>query len=200
MAEYFSKTAYERLPASVKKMDVTAQTVCINLRLRKSTETIAVEMGLDPEIASRVVAEVRRTLIASGNYGMISEPEFVDIGGEDGFDLAAGGPDMEDKILAGNFLAALKKTLASLPSAERRLLHLFFGRRMTAKEICSFMAASGSKPPKKESELFSLLDKALKKLLDSLSQSTPIGRGTLTVKGLREILDQTGSVSTGGKL
>jgi DNA-directed RNA polymerase specialized sigma subunit len=198
MAEFFSKTAYDRLPASVRKLDKNAQTVCIHLRLRKTPEAIAGEMKLSPDDASRVIAEVRRTLIASGNYDMIADPVFVPLGGDDGVEPVMVEADMEDKILAGNFLAALKKSFAGLPASERRLLHLFFGRRMTAKEICSFLAASGSKPSRKESELFPLLDKALKKLLDSLSQSTPIGRGTLTVKGLREILDQTGASSTGG--
>ncbi len=193
MAESFSKTAYDRLPLSVRRLDKKAQTVCIHLRLRKTPETIAGEMNIPPHLAAQLVAEVRRTLIASGNYHMISDPVFVPVGGEEGVEPQSAEPAMEDKILAGKFLAALKKSLAGLPPFERRLLHLFFGRRMTAKEICAFMKISGvNKAPVRESELFQLLDKAVKKLLGSLTQTTAIGRGTLTVKGLKEVLDETG--------
>jgi hypothetical protein len=193
----FSKTAYDRLPSSVRKLGKDAQTVCIHLRLRKSADTIAKETGIGPDATALLVSEVTRALIASGNYDMIADPVFVPIDEEEGESLRSSGPDMEDKILAGRFMSSLKKALASIPVFERRLLHLFFEARLSAKEIRAFLKASGGgRAPEKDADVFSQIDKALKMLLDSLSNETNIGRGTLTIKGLKEVLSQTG-VETG---
>ncbi|MBI5178973.1 MAG: hypothetical protein HZA04_06905, partial [Nitrospinae bacterium] len=194
----FSKTAYDRLPAAVRKLERDAQTVCIHLRLRKTTARIAAEMNIAPDEASRLEELVRRTLIATGNYDLIADPQFVQIGEEGAAEPAAGGAGDEDRILAGEFLRALKSSLASLAPGERRILHLFFGLKMTANSILDFQQRSeldievGGKPVKTPADVFSAVEKALKKLLGALTDETPIGRGTLTVKGLKEVLDQTG--------
>lgn len=198
MAGSFSKTAYDRLPAAVRKLEKDAQTVCIHLRLRKATARIAAEMDIAPDEAARLEELVRRTLIAGGNYDLISNPQFVPIGEEGAAEPVAGGAAAEDRILAGEFLKALKTSLASLAPGERRILHLFFGRKMTANGILDFQQREaldlevGGKPVKTQTEVFSAVEKSLKKLLGELTDETPIGRGTLTVKGLKEVLDQTG--------
>ena len=198
MAESFSRTAYERLPVAIKRLGKNAQTVCVHLRLRNTPEAISRETGLPPDETERLVAEVRQALVASGNYDMISDPKFVQIAGDEsdshcGVELASKEASMEDKLLADNFLAALGSSLSGLGAMERRLLFLFFERRMAAGEISSFMASVGNdKFPRKESDVLQLLEKTLRKLLDLLTRATPIGRGTLTVKGLKDVLDQTG--------
>jgi len=197
MDAFFSRTAYDRLPASIRKLDRNAQTVCIHLRLRKPVERIAADMGLPPDEVRRLEDEVRRELIATGNYDILCGPQFVPIG-DDGVDPAAPGYDNEDMILAGAFVAALRGSVAALPPWDRRLLHLFFERRMTAGEMLSFLRVagigpeSGGKTPQTKAEVFYLVEKALQKLLESISAATPIGRGTLTVKGLKEVLREIG--------
>lgn len=196
MAAFFSPTAYQRLPVAIRKMAKEAQTVCIYLRLRKSEETISGEMGLPPDMVARLVAEVRRTLIVSGNYDIIADPSFVALEEADG--AVAGGPGMEERILARDFLRALRDALGSLARDERRLLHLFFERHMTANEIVGFLRGTGIRLESGETsvtgpaEVFYMIDRAVKRLLDAVAEATPIGRGTLTVKGLKEVLYQAG--------
>ncbi|MBI3794942.1 MAG: hypothetical protein HY280_09490 [Nitrospinae bacterium] len=190
----FTKTAYDRLPASVRRLGKNAQTACIHLRLRKSPEAIAEEMGIRHDESALLVSEVRRALISSGNYDMIADPVFVPLDGEDGMEPASNEPAMEDKIMAEKFLSALAKALGELPALDGRLLRLFFEGKMTAKEIAAFLKKAGfDDAPKKETDVFQHVDKALKRVLDSVTHATPIGRGTLTVRGLREILSQTGA-------
>ncbi len=196
MGASFSKTAYDRLPACIRRLEKNAQTVCIHLRLRKAPDKIASEMGLSPDEVQKLEDEVRRTLIATGNYDIVCDPQFVPIGGEGGAEPAADAYDNESMILAKNFVVALRGAMAALPHGERRLLHLFFERHMTAGEILAFLSLADTaldcKPPKTPADVFNLLDKALQKLLGSVSAATPIGRGTLTVKGLKEVLWETG--------
>lgn len=196
MAASFSHTAYQRLPAAVRKMAKEAQTVCIYLRLRKSEETIRDEMALPPDEVARLVAEVKRTLIVNGNYDIISDPSFVPLEYADG--AVADGSGMEETVLARNFLRALRDALGSLGRDERRLLHLFFERHMTAAEIAGFLKGTGVRLEHGDTavtspaEVFYMIDRAVKKLLDAVAEATPIGRGTLTVKGLKDVLYQTG--------
>ncbi len=196
MAASFSHTAYQRLPVAVRKMPKEAQTVCIYLRLRKSEETIRDEMALPPGEVSRLIAEVKRTLIVNGNYDIIADPSFVPLDEADG--AAEEGPGMEERVMARAFLRALGDALESLTRDERRLLHLFFERRMTAAEIAAFLKGtgvrleSGGAAVAGPAEVFAMIDRAVKNLLDAVSETTPIGRGTLTVKGLKDVLYQTG--------
>ncbi len=196
MAASFSATAYQRLPVAVRKMPKEAQTVCILLRLRKSGETIAREMALPRDEADRLIGEVTRARILSGNYDMIADPAFVLL--DEAGTAAAEGPGMEERVMARNFLRALQKALGALERDERRLLHLFFERRMTAAEIAAFLKNSGvliengGAPVTGPADVFALIDAAMRKLLDAVDAATPIGRGTLTVKGLKEVLFQTG--------
>ena len=196
MAAFFSHTAYQRLPVAVRKMAKEAQTVCIYLRLRKSEETICGEMALPPHEVARLIADVKRKLIVSGNYDIIADPSFVPLEEADG--AAADGPGMEESVMARGFLRALRDALGTLARDERRLLHLFFERHMTASEIVGFLKGTGVRLESGETavtgpaEVFYMIDRALKKLLDAVAEATPIGRGTLTVKGLKEVLYQAG--------
>ncbi|MFQ5432225.1 MAG: hypothetical protein ACE5EN_06930 [Nitrospinota bacterium] len=201
MAGSFSKTAYNRLPASVRKLSKKAQTVCINLRLRKSAAQIAADTGMPPDETDRMIKEVQRTLIVSGSYDIISDPVFVSLDAVDenghGIEPPSSRDEPENRIMLEQFLAALKNAIKSLSAAERRILHLYFERQMTASQIYEFVkkggpAAGSGGIPASESEVYYLLEKSLKKLVAGMADSTPIGRGTLTVKGLKEILTQTG--------
>lgn len=192
----FSRTAYERLPSAVKRLERDAQTVCIHLRLRRPEERIARDMGLPAEEVARLAGLVRRTLILSGGYDIISDPVFVRIDDVDASRLSSAGAGMEESLLAERFLTALEAALGGLSRGERRLLHLFFERRMEASEIASFLKSSGAMEREgvgaEPREILRGVETALKKLLDAVNEATPIGRGTLTVKGLREVLEQTG--------
>ncbi len=196
MAASFSHTAYQRLPVAVRKMTKEAQTVCIYLRLRKSEEAIREEMALPPDEVSRLITEVKRTLIINGNYDIIADPSFVPLEEADG--AAADGPGMEESVMARNFLRALRGALGGLSRDDRRLLHLFFERHMTAVEIAGFLKGTGVQlehggaAVTGPAEVFAMLDRAVKNLLDAVAEATPIGRGTLTVKGLKDVLYQTG--------
>ena len=201
MAGSFSKTAYNRLPAAVRKLSKKAQTVCINLRLRKSAARIATDTGMPPDETDRLIKEVQRTLIVSGNYDIISDPVFVSLDAVNenghGIEPAASRDEPENRIMLEQFFAALKNAIKSLSASERRILHLYFERQMTGSQICGFLekgglAADSGGVPSSESEVYHLLEKSLKKLIAGMADSTPIGRGTLTVKGLKEILTQTG--------
>lgn len=202
MGEFFSDTAYKRLPVAVRKMPKEAQTTCIFLRLRKTEEQISMDIGLSPEETSRIVNDVKRVLIVSGNYDMVASPTMVslDAGTADGrpIEPAAVEAGMEDSLLLKNFIQVLKESLKNLTSPERKVLHLFFERRMTGTEILEFFGKTGlqgffgDSGLKSGSDVFYFIDKALKKLLSKMDESTPIGRGTLTVKGLKEILAHTG--------
>lgn len=198
MAEFFSKTAYGRLPASARKLPKDAQTVCIYLRLRKTEEQIASEMDISMEETTRLVGEVKRTLISSGNYDMVADPVMVSLDA-DGSEPASNETDMESKVLLSRFISALNEALAFLSQNEKRLLHLFFERNMTGAQILDLCGKSGFlaegtvvRHPKTESDVYYLLEKILKTLLDKIAENTPIGRGTLTVKGLKEIFSLTG--------
>lgn len=197
MAEFFSKTAYTRLPAAVRKLPRNAQTVCIFLRLRKTEEQISREMEISPDETSRLANEVKRTLIVSGNYDMIAGPVFVSLDNFNGEgrtpEPVSGETAMEDSLLLKKFIEALKKGLSLLEQDERRILHLFFERRMTGNEIFDFQNRSGTGHRfKGHSDVFYFIEKTLGKLLSRVNETTPIGRGTLTVKGLKEILGDTG--------
>lgn len=196
MAASFSHTAYQRLPVAIRKMAKEAQTVCIYLRLRKSEETIRDEMALPSDEVARLIAEVKRTLIVNGNYDIIADPSFVPLEEADG--AVVDGASMEESVMARNFLRALRDALGSLSRDERRLLHLFFERHMTAAEIAGFLKGTGVRLGNGvamvtgSTDIFSMIDRAVKNLLGALAETTPIGRGTLTVKGLKEVLYQTG--------
>jgi DNA-directed RNA polymerase specialized sigma24 family protein len=201
MAGYFSKTAYDRLPASVKKLSKDAQTVCIYLRLRKDSARIALETGRPRDETDRLVKEVQRTLICSGNYDIIADPVFVSLDAlhENGRGMEpAAAPDApENRLMLEQFLSALKAAISSLATAERRILHLYFERQMTGSQIFEFFRKSrltmnSDAAPGSESDVYYFIERALKKLLSLMADSTPIGRGTLTVKGLKEVLAQTG--------
>jgi len=203
MIKKFSKTAYDRLPSAVRKLPKDAQTVCIFLRLRKTAPQISSATGLCLSETERLIKEVKRSLIVSGNYGMIADPVFVSIDTPQEEGMALETPSTsdnpEDSILLKNFLSVLRESVGTLSAAERRLLHLFFERRMTGGEIAGFCAQTGlglspdgGENPDTESEVFRAVDKAVKKLLSRMSENTPIGRGTLTVKSLKEILAHTG--------
>ena len=201
MAGSFSKTAYNRLPVSVRKLSKDAQTVCINLRLRKSRAQIAADSGFTPDVTDRLIKEVQRTLIVSGNYDIISDPVFVslDAVNENGHSVepAANRDEPENRLMLEQFLAALKKNILILSVTERRILHLYFERQMTGSQISEFikkggLSADSGNTPASESEVYYLVEKSLKRLVADMADSTPIGRGTLTVKGLKEVLTQTG--------
>lgn len=201
MAGSFSKTAYDRLPAAVRKLSKKAQTVCINLRLRKSAAQIAADTGFPPDETDTLIKEIQRTLIVSGNYDIISDPVFVslDAVNENGqtIEPAASRDEPENRMMLEQFFAALKNAIKSLSAAERRILHLYFERQMTGSQIQKFikkggLSADSGDIPASGSEVYYLLEKSLKKLVAGMADSTPIGRGTLTVKGLKEVLTQTG--------
>ncbi|MDH5542855.1 MAG: hypothetical protein OEY64_07820 [Nitrospinota bacterium] len=192
MAELYSQTAYARLPSEIKKLSKDAQTACISLRLRKTEEQIARETGIDTERVTELADEVRRTLILNGKYDLISDPVFIPLDSAEVEPSSNEGAGPEEKIVLGKFLKKLEESLQTLPVAEKQLLHLFFQQRMSAQEIAGFMGKLGNVRGKSEAEVFGDIEKAVRKLLSSIEESTPLGRGTLTVKGLKEILHETG--------
>ena len=199
MAGSFSKTAYDRLPSAVKKLSKEAQTVCIYMRLRKSADQIQRATALPPTETDRLIKEVQRTLIVAGSYDIIADPVFVSLDAVDEqgrqMEPAATVEEPENRLMLEEFLTALKKAVSSLAVAERRVLHLYFERQQTGAQIYEFIKQSGldgQASPASESEVYYLIERSLKKLLSRMADSTPIGRGTLTVKGLKEVLSQTG--------
>ncbi len=205
MAASFSPTAYNRLPVSVKGLSREAQTACIFMRLRKTEGQIAQEMAISIDEAARLANTVRRALISSGEYDLIADPVMVSLSensdnsenGKGGLELASAETGMEEHVLISEFISALGEATAGLNTDERRLLHLFFERGMTGAQILDFMnkggqAASQTKPLKSESDVYYMLEKVLKGLVSRMADDTPIGRGTLTVKGLKDIFSQTG--------
>lgn len=199
MAGSFSKTAYARLPAAVKKLSKEAQTVCIYMRLRKSADQIQRETALPPDRTESLMKEVQRTLICSGSYDIIADPVFVSLDAVDEqgrqMEPAATVEAPENRMMLEEFLTALTASISALEAQEKRILHLYFERQQTGAQIYEFIKQSGlagQAEPASESEVYYLIERSLKKLLSRMADSTPIGRGTLTVKGLKEILSQTG--------
>lgn len=199
MAGSFSKTAYDRLPAAVKKLSKEAQTVCIYMRLRKSADQIQRATALPPAQTDRLMKEVQRTLIVAGSYDIIADPVFVSLDAVDEngrrMEPAATVEAPENRLMLEEFLAALTASISALEAQERRVLHLYFERQMTGAQIYEFIkpgGLTGQAETASESEVYYLIERSLKKLLSRMADSTPIGRGTLTVKGLKEILSQTG--------
>jgi len=194
MAEFFSDTAYSRLPVEVRKLPRDAQTVCVFLRLRKSEEEIARETGFPPAEIARLANDVKRALILSGKYDIISDPVFLSL---DELPAPPGERDpvsSEDRLMVREFISALEAAVAELPAPERRLLHLFFQQRMKPAEITEFLTRVGrqKQSPKSEPEAVKMMENILKKLLDTMDGKTKIGRGTLSIKGLKTIFYETG--------
>lgn len=197
MAEFFNNTAYNRLPAEVKRLSRDTQTVCIFLRLRKTEEQIALKTGFPSARVSELANEVKRALIVGGKYDLLADPVIVSLDGLEGVgrEPASDQISPEESLMLKKFISALDEAVSGLARNEKRILHLFFQRRMTGRGMLDFFRKAGSKNeklPKSEPEVFYMIEKAIKKLLMKMEESTPIGRGTLTVKGLKEILFETG--------
>jgi len=192
MAELYSQTAYARLPSEIRKLSKDAQTACISLRLRKTEEQISKETGIETDRVTELADEVRRTLILNGKYDLISDPVFISLDSAEVEPASVEHTGPEENILLEKFLKVLGKSIQLLTIAEKQLLHLFFQQRMSAQEIAGFMEKLGAGDNKSEAQVFSDIEKVIRKLLSTIEESTPLGRGTLTVKGLKEILHETG--------
>ena len=188
MEELFSKTAYDRLPASIRELTKEAQTVCVFLRLRKTEEQITSETGFPAEKVSTLADEVRRTLIVDGKYDLVSEPQFTRLGGESGELAAPETIDPEERMVLDEFIEELENAVGAMEESERKILHLYFHERMSVKEIAGFFekTESGGRDTLAE------IETAVKNLLAKLKGSVSFGSGGLTVKGLKEILNETG--------
>jgi DNA-directed RNA polymerase specialized sigma subunit len=188
MEELFSKTAYDRLPASIRSLPKETQTVCVFLRLRKTEEQITCETGFPAEKVSSLADEVRRTLIVDGKYDLVSEPQFTRID-DDRSELAAPETiDPEERMILDKFIDELEVAVSTMEERERKILHLYFHERMSVKEISEFLEKTGNGGGRVLAEI----ETAVKSLLAKLKGSSTFGSGILTVKALKDILNETG--------
>jgi len=192
MDEFFSNTAYKRLPAQIRKLSKEAQTVAIYLRIRKPSEQIALETGWQLSLVEELSREVKTELVKCGKFDIISDPIMVQYEGgcwEPTKDEIA----PEDKLMLDQFLSALNDAVKTLPKEKRQLLHLAFQQKMSLKDISAFLKKMGDK--KSEPETAKLLENSLQELLLKVDETTPIGRGNLTVSSLKNILSETGATA-----
>ncbi len=197
MDEFFSNTAYQRLPSEIKKLSRDTQSVCIFLRLRKTEEQIAVETGFPLSKVSKLSSEVKRTLIANGKYDIITDPLMISIDADNSGRMEPLSVEIspEDRLALKTFLTSLEKAISGMENDDRKLLHLFFHQRMTGREILRFYektGMNGAEMPKSVGGVFRSVETVLKKLLAKMKNTATIGHNNLSVKALKSVLSETG--------
>ena len=188
MEELFSRTAYDRLPASIRVLPKEAQTICVFLRLRKTEEQISVETGFPADRVSSLADEVRRTLIVDGKYDLVSEPQFTRLDDDKGELAAIESVDPEERLILDRFIDELEIAISTMEERERKILHLYFHERMRVKDITDFL----EKTEVGKIDAVAEIETAVKNLLAKLKESLSFGSKGLTIKGLKDILNETG--------
>ncbi len=207
MAEYFSQSAYKRLPAAIQGLPEKEKAAFIFLRMKRNDAFIAKELDVSLTEAKGIILNVQETLIKSGTLDLIKDPVFyqidhpkeTDSGDGRSFELPAHDMDMVDQITLDHFYKAIGDSLNELPKPNRRLMSLWFNKEMTAKDILSFYKKLGlpitdRKPIGKttEQDVFYALEKNIKKLLEIVRTHLDQEGEELTPSALKAILNETG--------
>ena len=207
MAEFFSDTAYKRLPTAIKNLPENERDVFILLRMRRPESFIAAQLGISLDLTREIVGNVQETLIKSGSLDLIQNPVFyqLDHPRNDGdldsrpFELPGHEMDVADQLELENFYKVLGKSISQLPKQSKRLLDLWYNKEMSAKDILSFYKKLGV--PVKEGkpigettaqDIFYALEKNIKNLLEIVRTNLKQDGVELTRSALKSILNETG--------
>lgn len=207
MAEFFSDTAYKRLPTAIKNLPENERDVFILLRMRRPESLIAAQLGISLELTREIVGNVQETLIKSGSLDLIQNPVFyqLDHPRSDGdldsrpFELPGHEMDVADQLELENFYKVLEKSISQLPKRSKRLLDLWYNKEMSAKDILSFYNKLGvslkeGKPIGETTaqDIFYALEKNIKNLLEIVRTNLKQDGVELTRSALKAILNETG--------
>ena len=207
MAEFFSQSAYKRLPVAIQGLSEQERAAFIFLRMKRNDAFIAKELGITISEAKGIILNVQETLIKSGTLDLIKDPVFYQIdhpkendqGDGRTFELPAQNMDIVDQISLDQFYRAIGESLDQLPKQSRRLMSLWFNKEMTAKDILSFykklgLPISDRKPigETSEQDVFYALEKNIKKLLEIVRTHLNQEGEELTHSALKTILNETG--------
>jgi len=207
MAEFFSDTAYKRLPAVIRSLPDKEREVFIMLRMRRAESFIASHLKISVSQTREMTGRVQEALIKSGSLDLIQDPVFyqLDHPRKDDqldsrpFELAGHQMDVEDRLELTRFYTALEKSIGQLPKQSRRLLDLWYNKEMKAKEILNFYNKLGvcvkeGKPIKETTvqDVFYALEKNIKNLLAIVRTNLKQDGVELTRSALKDILNETG--------
>ncbi|MGD0282134.1 MAG: hypothetical protein ABSB95_07210 [Dissulfurispiraceae bacterium] len=179
MAGPINKSASERLPKTIKALEELEQTIYIGMRLGKSAEQIAGELGLSLEKTKEKISGIRHELIKTGQLYLIEEPQFVSIHSDDpdaqDMPVASGELNLDEKLIIDEFISFLRDAMEEIPAHQTRLLRLRYKHNLSAKDIVGFSNKLGFSliPDKtlgelKEQDVFYELNLALKGVLKKL--------------------------------
>ena len=174
-----SKSAMERFPSAVKKLNKTCQRTYIHLRLRKSEYEIANQLGITLDEAREKIDVVRNTLSRAGQIDLIEDPQFVPMLSDDhdmqDLSIASKEIEIDKRLIIKEFFSSLKKTVHELPEHQSTILKLRYKHQMTARDILGFAHKTGTNlfPDKpisdvKEQDIFYALNNSLKTILTKL--------------------------------
>ncbi|VAX20262.1 hypothetical protein MNBD_NITROSPINAE04-2703 [hydrothermal vent metagenome] len=207
MAEFFSDTAYKRLPTAIKDMPEQERDVFIMLRMRRAESFIALRLGISLSLTREMVGRVQETLIKSGSLDLIQDPVFYQLDhpridnelDSRPLELSSREMDVADRLELERFYGALGKSIGQLPKRSRRLLSLWYNKEMTAKEILNFYKKLGvcvkeGKPIGQTTvqDIFYVLEKNIQNLLEIVRTNLKQDGIELTRPALKAILNETG--------
>ncbi len=207
MAEFFSDTAYRRLPVAIKNLPDKERDVFIMLRMRRAESFIALRLGISLSLTREMIGRVQETLIKSGALDLIQDPVFYQLDhprinnelDSRPFELSSHEMDVADRLELERFYGALEKSIGQLSKRSRRLLSLWYNKEMTAKEILNFykklgVCAREGKPIEQTTvqDIFYALEKIIQNLLEIVRTNLKQDGIELTRPALKTILSETG--------
>lgn len=117
------------------------------LRLRKTEQQIAGELGLGMEETRAGIDEVRHRLGREGMLHLVEDPEMVPLYGETSngpcISVPSRGIDLESRLIIREFIRTLRECLEHLPPHQDILMRLRYRNDLTAREIVTFLARTG---------------------------------------------------------
>lgn len=118
------------------------------LRLRKTEQQIAGELGIGAEETRAGIDEVRHCLGREGMLYLIEDPEMVSLHGQKPDDpcvqLPSNALGMEDRMVVREFIRNLRECFLLLPPHQNALLRLRYRNELTASEIADFATRTGT--------------------------------------------------------
>ncbi len=137
----------QRLPSAIRELDPTCRQVYIMLRLRKTEQQIAGELGLGTDKTRAGIDEVRHCLGREGMLHLVEDPEMVPLYVETSngpcISVPSRGIDLESRLIIREFIRTLRECLEHLPPHLAILMRLRYRDELTAREIVAFMARTG---------------------------------------------------------
>lgn len=117
------------------------------LRLRKTEQQIAGELGLGAEETRAGIDEVRHRLGREGMLDLVEDREMLPLSGEtsDGTGVSLPSCDIgpENRLIIREFIRTLRECLEGLPPHQAALMRLRYRDDLTAGEIVTFLARTG---------------------------------------------------------